>query len=141
MALIVIFDENSAPQKGLEIIPSVNTPDYEKRTDVLINPDLEAVKGISPKYLKHDKGKIVQMTEAEKTAQDTADLNTEKQNRRSAADTTLDSKDELGMVMRAFMEIVLNEINLLRDQAGLTPRTGAQLKTAIKNKISSGDVD
>lgn len=35
----------------------------------------------------------------------------------------------------AFAKVMLDEINVLRTQAGLAPRTMAQLKTAIKNKL------
>jgi hypothetical protein len=35
----------------------------------------------------------------------------------------------------AFAKVMLDEINILRTQAGLTPRTMAQLKAAIKSKL------
>jgi len=42
------------------------------------------------------------------------------------------------MVLKAFAGVVLDEINLLRTNAGLTPRTATQLRTAIKNKLGNG---
>lgn len=39
-------------------------------------------------------------------------------------------------VLRAFAEAVKDEINILRAEHGLTPRTMSQLVTAIKNKIN-----
>ena len=38
-------------------------------------------------------------------------------------------------VLRAFMLIVMDEINILRDEHGLAPRTADQLSTAIQNRI------
>ena len=39
-------------------------------------------------------------------------------------------------MLKAFAEIVMDELNILRAGAGLDPRTMAQLKTARKNKLS-----
>jgi len=39
-------------------------------------------------------------------------------------------------MLKAFAEIIMDELNILRDQHGLAPRTMAQLKTAMKNKLS-----
>ena len=47
----------------------------------------------------------------------------------------------LGLVVRALALVVLDEMNILRTAAGLAPRTAAQLKTAVLNKISSGAAD
>ena len=38
-------------------------------------------------------------------------------------------------VMKAFALVVLDEINILRDQHGLVLRTEAQLRTAVKGKL------
>jgi len=38
-------------------------------------------------------------------------------------------------IQRAFAEVLLSEINILREAAGLEPRTMAQFKTAIKAKL------
>ena len=43
--------------------------------------------------------------------------------------------------MRAFVEILIDEINALRGQHGLQPRTIQQFKNALNNKIDSGDLD
>ncbi len=39
-------------------------------------------------------------------------------------------------LLRAFAEVVKDEINILRGQHGLADRTLAQLRTAIKNKVT-----
>ena len=40
------------------------------------------------------------------------------------------------LVIKAFMELMLDEINTLRAKSGLPPRTMTQFKTAMKNKLS-----
>ena len=40
-------------------------------------------------------------------------------------------------VMKAFALVMLDEINLIRANAGMSQRTKAQLKTAVKNKYNS----
>ena len=39
-------------------------------------------------------------------------------------------------MIKAFAEIIMDELNALRSQHGLPDRTMAQLKTAMKNKLS-----
>jgi len=39
-------------------------------------------------------------------------------------------------MMKAFSEIIMDELNILRAANGLPDRTMAQLKTAMKNKLS-----
>jgi hypothetical protein len=40
-------------------------------------------------------------------------------------------------ILRAFALVVLDEINIIRDRAGLSPRTAAQLRQAVKSKLIS----
>ena len=47
---------------------------------------------------------------------------------------TFDDKER--RLLRAFAEVVKDEINILRGQHGLADRTLAQLRTAIKNKVT-----
>ena len=141
MALIVIFDVGATPQKVLEVIPSANTPDYDKRSDVVVNPDLSALDLINRKYWKHDTGLIVEMTAGEKTAQDTADQAQATADRRVSAEAAVDGQEDSERVMRAFMILVKEQFNVLRALHSLPDLTTAPLKTAIKNKISSGDED
>lgn len=44
-------------------------------------------------------------------------------------------------LLRALALVTLDEINILRTAASLTPRTVAQLKTAIRGKLTAGDAD
>lgn len=44
--------------------------------------------------------------------------------------------DDERRLLRAFAELLIDEFNTLRALHGLTPRTFAQFRTAIKNKIT-----
>lgn len=50
-------------------------------------------------------------------------------------DAIADELDQVRTIMRAFAEVVLDEINNLRGQHGLAPRTLAQLKQAVRSKL------
>ena len=53
------------------------------------------------------------------------------------------AKDEIdiNMVIKAFMLLVLDELNILRAEHGLSARTSAQLRSAILDKITDGSAD
>lgn len=66
MANVVIFKTGKTPQ----YLRSVNTPDYEGDPNVIINPDVSALKDIPLKYWKRDGDNVLEMSEAEKQAID-----------------------------------------------------------------------
>lgn len=45
------------------------------------------------------------------------------------------------IILRALVGVLIDELNILRAAHGLSPRTLSQARTAIKNKVDSGDVD
>ena len=51
------------------------------------------------------------------------------------ADGIADKTEAVGTFERAFAEVVLDEINLLRAEHSLAPRTLPQLKTAVRSKL------
>ena len=53
------------------------------------------------------------------------------------SDDWSDFEIKFDKLMKAFALVVLDEINALRSQAGLSTRTIAQLKTAVKNKYNT----
>ena len=71
MALVVIY--NTVDGQVLQIIPSANTPEYEGRGDVLINPIIPG--GVPQKYLKVVAGALTEQTAAEKSATDASIAN------------------------------------------------------------------
>ena len=70
MARIIIFNETTGDI--LEDIPSGNTPAYEGRSDVLINPDDSALAAVPKKYWKVDIILLIlkEMSQAEKDVLD-----------------------------------------------------------------------
>lgn len=72
-------------------------------------------------------------------AADVANINAtfaqlELDNERNRLRDTFD--DDERRLLRAFAEVVLDELNNLRGQHGLAPRTMTQLRTAIRNKLT-----
>jgi len=106
----------------------------------LLNPDLTIVGipdfsvhagAINTKYWKITGDNITLMDQSEKDAED-ARISSELLDGQRADYKAIADLDKL---FKAFAQIVLDEINLLRVKAGLSVRTIAQLKTAIKNQI------
>ena len=48
-----------------------------------------------------------------------------------------DFEKQFNKINKAFVLVVLDEINALRTQAGLSTRTVSQLKTAVRNKYAT----
>jgi len=90
----------------------------------------------------YDGTQIRQATTAEVAGFPAANLEDDKDRTRASAEASLTRSDDgLGMITRALALVVLDEVNILRSQHALAPRTAAQLKGAIKNKITSKDAD
>ncbi len=149
MATIVRFAESETPQRVLGVRRLVDPAPFRVRTDVLISPDLSAVEGVVDEdFWKHVAGAIVSMTAQEITDFDTARSDAAARAVQDDIDATradaaggLEGFGRSELILRAILEIILKEINNLRTEHSLTPRTTGQLKDAIKAKVESGDVD
>jgi hypothetical protein len=141
MALIVVFDEGASPQAVLDVIPSANTPDYSARTDVLVNPDLSSVAGLAEKYWKVVGSAVDPMTAQEQSDVDAAEAAAADAAMRTGAKAAYDGQTVDGQKLRALVEVLLREVNILRQQHSLADRTLAQAKAAIQQAIDDGDVD
>lgn len=106
---------------------SVNTPDFPLAAWI-INPDLSAVEGFANKYWLIAGDVVSLMSQSARDVVD-ADENT------ARLDSVADELDRVETIMRAFAEVVLDEINTLRSQHGLNARTLSQLKTAVRGKF------
>jgi len=71
---------------------------------------------------------------ANQVARDAAFIQLQSDTERDRIRDTFDDKER--RLLRAFAEVVKDEINILRGQHALAPRTLAQLRTAIRNKVS-----
>ena len=97
------------------------------------DPDLSAVADVDPIYWKETSGVFSEMTLTEKGVKDAEIVAANADRDRRTAKHRIDDE----RVLRAFAEVVLDEINILRGQHGLTARTLSQLVTAIKGKIDA----
>lgn len=88
MSNVLIFKNNEPPQ----YLESVNTPDYEGKPDVLINPNISLLKGVERKYWKRVGDSVEEMSIQEKKNVDDKEKlekKNEKQNLHSLTTKTL----------------------------------------------------
>ena len=97
------------------------------------DPDLSAVVGVDPIYWKVEADQFVEMTQQEKDARDAEIVAADLVRDREIAKREIDNK----IILRAFAEVIMDEINILRGQHGLAERNLSQLVTAIKAKIDT----
>lgn len=136
MADIIRYDTNTG--LVLEHRRSVNTPDFEGRADILINPVLPS--GVAVSDLKVVAGLVVELTPAEKLARNTAATTAAVASFKANAKDFVNARpDEQAVVIRAIIKIILSEINLIRTNAalGLAPRTATQIRNAIEAEIDA----
>ena len=122
-------------------LKSVNTPDFSKDAKNLINPDVTLLRSVSTTHWKCSNAAVMEMTQTEKDTTDAAALLTEVLVVRADGEAIVDTRAVGGVVLRAFALVVMDEFNVLRNLHALSNRTIAQLKAAIKDKISAGDAD
>ena len=124
---------------------------------------------VAAKHLKQVGGAIVEMTQAEKDAVDSAEIAAAAaallSSSRSGAKDSVDQLSAEGVRLRAALLIILDEMNILRTRdrdrsadvaaatnladlktrwaarAALDDRTAAQIKTSLKARIDAGDAD
>ena len=93
MSVIAQFDMNATPKKLVKLLLSADTGEYVTdpnttkqnlqsvaKADVLINPDLTAVKDVPQKYWKRVNDTVVEMSVAEKQAITDAEVQARKAN-------------------------------------------------------------
>jgi hypothetical protein len=68
MSNVLIFDKTT--KAVLQYLLSVNTPDYEGKDGILVNPDMSAVKTVPLEYLKVSGSRVLEMSASEKAAVD-----------------------------------------------------------------------
>jgi general stress protein CsbA len=110
-------------------LASANTPDYPV-AEWIIEPDMSAVVGYPSKYWVIT-GDIVSLMPVEE--REAVDFN----EMQIARDSTANRMDNIEDIIRALALATLDEINNLRSLHSLAPRTGAQLKTAVRNKLGT----
>ena len=111
MSNIIIYDTNT--NKVIEYLKSVNTPDYDGRNDVVINPSIPS---IEMKYWKHE------MTQAEKDAVDQAEA-------QAQAQAILDAIDKYEV---STLEIITALVKRINVRIPANPITKAEIIQQLK---------
>jgi hypothetical protein len=151
-ANIVVYNSSDTvvPGRVTAYLISRNTPDYlADPNDVntplwgyLIHPDLSAVQGVNRSYWKVvGSSAVIPMTDIEINALVTVSTEATTVYLRDTAQLAFDGRYSEGAVRRALVDLMLREINILRNLHGLSDRTTDQFKTQFKNKINNGDYD
>lgn len=157
MAAILTYDPNSTPVAGriLAYVPAADTLQFvvggdatrpkinADGTTYLINPVLPV--GTTAATHRVDVGVVRAYTQAEldsisaaRAAADAAAALAYIAETKDAAKVLADtSTTDIGRVIRAFMELTLQEINTLRTKASLTNYTATQFLNALKAKIDA----
>lgn len=112
---------------------SVNTGDYPV-SDWIINPDLSAVQGWETVYWDIVGDNVVLADQATRDARAAELVANQELVGRNNAKERYDEED----LFRALALTIMDELNILRAQHSLAPRTAAQLRTAIRNRINGG---
>lgn len=94
----------------------------------IYQPDLSAVTGFDSKYWEVIGDVISLMNQEARDSIDSIEIS----NNRDVLANNIDSPESYE---KAFALVVLDEINLLRANAGLPTRSASQLKTAVRNKM------
>jgi len=102
----------------------------ESKNNYIEEPDLSAVAGQPSKYWTVSGNQVRLMNDTGRAAVDSVELASNREN-------TLAELDQVEGVLRAFTLVLLDEINVLRAQHTLPPRTIAQLKSAVRTKLGS----
>lgn len=165
MSSIVYYNPSSSPVAGAitDYQPLIDVP--PSSGNFISNPNLSAVISTDRKYWKVSAGAVVLMTGPEQASIDAAEAAALTTSQRAGAQAIVASTSAEGKLIRASDDVILSEINTLRQwivafkvQVAATTnlanlqtrvaalpdmpdRTLAQAKTAIINELAAGTVD
>lgn len=107
-APVVVYDEQTGRVKSYDA--SAHTPDFENRTDSIVNPDLSSVTGVHQKYWTVKDSKVVMMNNTQKAQVDAELTSDHKSSLAARIDSGNISSEEL---LRALGEL---DPNLTEDR-------------------------
>ena len=100
----------------------------EDVANYISEPDLSAVAGEPSKYWIITGDAITLMDQAAQDAVDAVD-------EEARLDSIADELDQTQSILKAFAQVMLDQLNILRVNDGLPEATLAQLKTAVRGKL------
>lgn len=111
---------------------SVNTPDFPTAQWIINSAQADALFAAGvPSFHWNIAGDVVsEMSAGEKATVNAARADT-------LRDNTVTETDNMEALIRAVVQLVVDEINTLRAQHALPARTLAQVRTAIRNKLGT----
>lgn len=115
-----------------QFIRSANTPDFNP-ADWIVDPNLAAVAGQPTRYWLIAGDVVSLMDAAAQTVVDDAIAVAKDTAEKDAAKTSID----LERVVRALVDLLPNEFNVLRTLHSLPDRTAAQVNAALKANIDA----
>lgn len=107
---------------------SVDFNTYANNAEWLYDPDLSAVTGQPTKYWFITGDNVTLITLGARNTVDAAEDE-------ARLDSIADQLDQTQTILKAFAQVMLDEINNLRSEHGLNARTLAQLKSAVRGKL------
>lgn len=139
--------------RSLAYLLSVNTPDFQGRSDVLINPVLPS--GIPLEFTKVVNSLVVPLSASESNAVVSTNALLADISLRNGADSFFVELSPNPLMNRSVADTAVDEINILRNEISvaktniskfqstptLAPRTLAQFRNSVTNKNHSGSVD
>lgn len=133
MALVVNRTKGLTYPYEKDVRRSVHTPDFPN-TEWLVNPDLSEVEGWPTRYWDIQGDLVVLVDQATRDARDQEIVDVRVADAITAAKNEYDQQQ----ILRAVVLTIIDEINVLRAQHSLPPRTPAQARTAVRNKLDGG---
>lgn len=156
---VILFNPTSSPvtNRVISYITNADTSLYINLTNALVTPGSWETNGITNLIIgsvpgsgipevnwKASNRTVVLLSAADNTAISNAlaaSANTSLTNREAQAKITsltiITNNFEAGRIHRAFADLLMDELNILRTNAGMAVRTSAQLKTAMQNKLNA----
>lgn len=156
---VILFNPTSSPvaNRVISYITNADTSLYVNLTNALVTPGSWETNGITNLLIGNVPGSgipdtnwkasnrtVVLLSSADNAAisnalaaaANTALTNKEAQSKINSL-TVITNNFEAGRIHRAFADLLMDELNILRTNAGMAVRTSAQLKTAMQNKLNS----
>lgn len=133
MSDVVVF--NTQNTRVLDYLRSVNTPDFEGRPDVLINPDVTTLiaNGVNPKYWKVVNSQVVEMTQGEKDYLDGMEQQDLVAQAKALAKSLQASDATQERLMRAIVKLTVDQLNLVRGWTN-------SFKTVVASSATLADI-